>query len=225
MVPEAPAPAGAQKRLPSCLCAPSAVTGELTALKVCFSGCEPFHGSVRSSEPSFSHSLSQDVSWEPAFHLRANLSRRQTPTISPSGRSLQAPCLTSQPAQIPGSESLSVWQQRYPGEPARSGDSGPRRAGRGPPPCRSRVLFCTHRRPSGVAHHPHPVPASPRWPSGPRSPPGTLVLTPLQACFLTPAHACHMPWALSPDSSSETQPVLLAASHPSTWLLGPLTHP
>lgn len=101
MVPEAPAPAGAQKRLPSCLCTPFVVTGKLTALKVRFSGCEPFHGSVRSSEPSFSHSLSQDVSWEPAFHLRANLSRRQTPTISPSGRSLPAPCLTSQPAQYP----------------------------------------------------------------------------------------------------------------------------
>lgn len=95
MVPKAPAPAGAQKRLPSCLCAPSAVTGELSALKVRFSGCEPFHGSVHSSEPSFSHSVSQDVSWEPAFHLRANLSRRQTPTISPSGSLSHLPASTN----------------------------------------------------------------------------------------------------------------------------------
>lgn len=39
--PKPPAPAAAQKPLPSCLRAPSAHTGELTALKVHFSGCEP----------------------------------------------------------------------------------------------------------------------------------------------------------------------------------------
>lgn len=183
-----------------------------------------FNGSVHSSEPPFSHGLFQDVSREPAFHLVKISPNAKHPRFHLLERPFQL--LFSPPSQRKSlGPSRSASGNRYPGEPERSVDSAPGHAGQGLPPFSPRVLFCAHRRPSGVAHHPHPAPACPRWPSGPLPPPCPLVLMPLRARFLAPAPACQMPWALSPDPSSETQPVLPASSHASTWLLGSLTHP
>ena len=83
--PKPPDPAGAQKPLPSCLCAPSAVTGKLTAMKVCFSGCAP-------------------LPWLGSF-LRASLFSRPF-SGRESGASLPSSC---KPILTPNTHDFTFW--------------------------------------------------------------------------------------------------------------------